>query len=406
MLGTTNINAYSVYEQDNGSLCVVITSNEFNADSTTVVAARIIDEASTENDKFYHISYDAEILNTIVEKKILLDCQFNIKISRLKRYLYTLNNYTASQIRVALGKMIFGEEVFTIAEARNAIAKEELRMRIELEQKFKSVSIPNTVVLPTNTVEFEEVKYNNSIYKDNVNYIKELINNDKSKSAPVVYDNHSGIESLQNSFAKSINDEDADLDINYQDFLKEPPYEEMEDDRGTPEIEMEDLEFVNDEIEYDRIINDEYVPPFSKKFIEDYPECIEPYGIEHSIPVSVIEILKGQNKAAKKRESIEKAKKSKTSKCLNMSNGSIATIVTKKPKTEKKKYNSKYSAIYDNAANFLDQYINTEDKERMVKEYNLKDVKTLMNLASKCKKKLIEDKEFELLDIIGIDYRK
>lgn len=404
MLGTTTINAYSVYEQDNGSLCVVITNNIFNADTNTVVAARIIDETATENDKFYHISYDAEILNTIVEKKILLDCQFNIKISRLKKYLYTLNPITSAQIRSALGKMIFGEEVFTIAEARNAIAKEELRMRIELEQKFKPVSIPSTEVLSTNTVEFEEVKYNNSIYKNNINHIKELINNDKSKSAPVVYDNHSGIESLQNSFAKNMNDED--LDINYQDFIKEEPYEEMEDDRGTPEVVMEDLEVIDNEIEYDRIINDEYVPPFSKKFIEKYPECLEPYGIENPIPVDLVKTIDAQQKVLSRQKKLDKAKKSKTSKCLNMSNGSIATIITKKPKTERKKYNSKYSSIYDNAANFLDQYVHAENKESLVEEYNLKDVKTLMNLASKCKKKLIEDKEFELLDIIGIDYRK
>lgn len=365
MLGTTNINAYSVYEQDNGTLCVVITSNIFNADANTVVAARIIDEAADENDKFYHIPYDAMILNTIVEKKILLDCQFNIKISRLKKYLYTLNDSIAAKMRVALGRMIFGEEVFTIAEARNAIAREELKMRIELEQQYKG--------LPEGLQRIRDFE---------IDAVKE------EKEAPMVYDNHSGIDSVQNSYAKNMIDDDLDLDINYNDYIEEEP------------------EDIPEKIEYDRIIDGEYVPPFSQKFIDKYPECIEPYGIEHSIPVEMTKVIDEQQKVLSRERKLEKAKKSKVSKCLTMSNGSIATIVTKKPKTERKKYNSKYSFIYDNAANFLDQYVHTEDKEKMAQEYNLKDVKTMMNLASKCKKKLIEEKEFELLDIIGIDYNK
>ena len=184
MNGITRVTQGSVYEMDNGQMALVISDNRSNSTiSNTITCCKIVQEDA---DNFlFHIVYDTMSGDVVIPNKILCNVIFSTKPTRLKIYKYSLDDTIMSKVRKEVQKVLFGEELYSINEARNAIAEHDLAIRVALEKQngITQVETPvtNNIVMPTPTISV-------------------------SQSKPIIDDN-SSIDDIQSYYAKKMSQE-------------------------------------------------------------------------------------------------------------------------------------------------------------------------------------------------------
>ena len=204
---TNYINQFSVYEQDNGQMCMVLSNNKNNINAKSFLCAKIVSE--DEDDVLYHVNYDSLICGTIVPHKILLECTVPVNTSRLKKYLYTVPANVKEKVKRGLAELIFGEAVYTLSEARSAIAVEDIRLKVEFEQQMKMSQEPvieMPVLVPESSgyyknavIDTESVSNKDSEF-DPYNTIEDIESSDEIITAPSI---ENDIEKMQEYMGKT-----------------------------------------------------------------------------------------------------------------------------------------------------------------------------------------------------------
>ena len=374
MNGITRVTQGSVYEMDNGQMALVISDNRSNSTiSNTITCCKIVQEDA---DNFpFRIVYDTMSGDVVIPNKILCNVIFSTKPTRLKIYKYSLDDTIMSKVRKEVQKVLFGEELYSINEARNAIAEHDLAIRVALEKQngITQVETPvtNNIVMPTPTISV-------------------------SQSKPIIDDN-SSIDDIQSYYAKKMSQEFVDYDYNTPSYSYAEASEEEEDETLDMDFEGEDPEttarvlntmFMNEKATLERMGEEEYD--------EEYQKLLHKYD----------DYEEEEEKLSKPRK-ITKRKKKKRSK-INVGLRKGALILTTEPtKVEEEQQvesksgkKSRYDYIYNNNnyLNYLESYYN-DSKEMVSKTYGV-DIKNLGNVAYRCRQICEANGEMELLNQI------
>ena len=359
------INQFSVYEQDNGQMCMVISNNKNNINAKNFLCAKVVTE--DEDDIPYHINYDSYICNTIVSHKILLECTLPVYSSRLKRYLYTVSAGTIEKIKIGLGELLFGEQVYTLTEARSAIAVEDLRLKVEFEKKFNMQS-----QIPT------------------ISYMNGLTN--PTFDEPAAYNN-------------------ADIDVNK---IPLPDLPEMDISFPLPdeELEKEILAAANYKgSDIKEIITAPTIVGDVEK-AQEYMAKIEAKKEKEITSVTMTDkaTCVVVNKRGRKKKSLVDKPREEIK--LEVENSDHEEDVIEKnmiiidslPQVEEGKRKS-YNYIYSNGVylQFLEDYKNLSKEEMSIK-YGA-ETKNLGNICYRCKQLAKNNGEEELVELIGYSYR-
>lgn len=340
----TRIIKGGVYEKDNGEVTLVLSCNQMNSVSQFVLACKIVNE--DEDDLFYHINYDTEYKGKKLPNKILLNCTYSVKAKLLKTYKYMLSDEIMKKVDIAFMQMIFGEQMYSLSEARNAIADHELALKVSLEN--------NTEVIPTTSITIPNSTFATS-----------------TPTSPIIptYINEKDIDNVQDYYAKKMMQEDKKFD-NFNPVLPDDYiYHPIDDIPEVQEVKVEN------EIIEEVSIEDKKPKRKSK---DNFTNC--DLGISKGTVIIT--------KKSRKKESAHKKK------------SEIKTII--------KKNDSEYLDIDEgnNYIYFLEFYYKKQyDKIKEIFGVDT-DMKTLYNISYKCRSKAKANLESELIEQIKKEARE
>ena len=151
---------------------IVISDTDYNMDNGMAICSMIVPYTDRDKDNKYAIPFEMSTGNMFQKWCVLTNTQFIFKVVDLKVYKYHAPQELIDEIDRRYMDIIFGEKLYKISECRQAVAEDDIRLRVKYENESSSKS-----VMTDATNELPQVENYNMTVEDQQNYYAQMYGN-------------------------------------------------------------------------------------------------------------------------------------------------------------------------------------------------------------------------------------
>ena len=158
---------------------IIISDTDYNMDVGMAICSMVVPYTDSEKNNKYAIPFEMIIGNMVQKYCVLTNTQYIFKVTDLKYYKYHVNQDLIDEIDRSFMNIIFGKRLYTITECRQAVAEDDIKLRVKYEnQTSGSTSIEKVEEVP-------QVENFNMSLEDQQNYYAQMYTDDYTNELPL-----------------------------------------------------------------------------------------------------------------------------------------------------------------------------------------------------------------------------